>query len=160
MRRFAGRTGCALLLAAALPGAGCYSPTDGSGMPRGERERLEQNLALWRSQGLTSYRFQYQHRCFCPPAVTDPVSIVVRGGEIVSVTYVATGQAVPPERFEQYLTVDALFVLARQALDEAASVTIGYDASYGYPARVDVDWRREIADDEGFHQAANLQPLR
>jgi hypothetical protein len=160
MSALRGRGARAALVAATLAGAGCYSPTDGSGVPRGEREVLQRNLALWRGQGLTSYRFQYQHRCFCPPAVTDPVSIVVRGGEVVSVTSVATGQAVPADRFEQYLTVDALFALAQQALDEAASVTIGYDPAYGYPARVDVDWRREIADDEGFHQAANLQPLR
>jgi hypothetical protein len=149
-----------VVLGLLLVAAGCYSPTDRSDTPRGEKELLERNLALWRSQGHEAYRFEYRHRCFCPPEVTEPVSMVVRGGAIVSVTSMATGEALPPERFEQYLTVDALFALARQALDEAATVTIGYDPTLGYPTRVDVDWRTEIADDEGFHQAANLQPLK
>ena len=156
----AGRVGRWSLLLVALLGVGCSSPTDGSNLPRTERERLEQSLALWRAQGYSSYRFEYRHRCFCLPSVTDPVVIVVRGGVIVSVTYLANGEPVPPERFEQYLTVEALFALARQALLEAASVSIGYDPTFGYPTRLDVDWRREIADDEGFHQASNLQPLR
>jgi hypothetical protein len=142
-----------------LGAAACYSPT-GSETPPGERERLSQNQALWRAQGHRSYRFEYRHLCFCGSAVTDPVIIEVRGGAIASIHYAATGEAVPPERYQQYLTVDALFALARQALDEAASVAIGYDPTFGYPTRVDVDWRREIADDEGFHQASNLQPLR
>jgi hypothetical protein len=156
MIRF-GRLG---LLSVALLGAGCYSPTDGSSLPRTERERLERNQALWRAQGYTSYRFEYRHHCFCAPAVTDPVIIVVRGGAIVSINSVAGGAPVPPERFEQYLTVEALFALARQALGEAASATIDYDPTFGYPTRLDVDWRRDIADDEGSHQASNLQPLR
>ena len=147
-------------LALALLAAACYSPTDRSEVPRSERERLEQNLARWRAQGYDSYRFEYRHRCFCPPEVTDPVMIVVRGGAKVSVTDVATGLAVPPERLDQYLTVEQLFALARQALAEAASVSVSYDPALGYPTLLEIDWRREIADDEGTHQAASLQALR
>jgi hypothetical protein len=147
-------------LLVALLGVGCQSPTDGSTVPRTERERLEQSLALWRAQGYDGYRFEYRHRCFCVSEVIQPVVIVVRGGAKVSVTYVATGLPVPPERLDQYLTVEELFALARQAMTEAASVTVAYDAALGYPTRLDIDWRRDIADDEGFHQASGLQALR
>jgi hypothetical protein len=149
-----------LFLLPVVLAAACSSPTDRSDIPRGERERLEQNLALWRAQGYDSYRFEYRHRCFCPPAVTEPVNILVRGGAKVSVTYVTTGLAVPREHLDQYLTVEELFALARQALAEAASVNVSYDPALGYPTLLEIDWRREIADDEGSHQAASLQALR
>jgi hypothetical protein len=149
-----------MLLLVALGAAACGSPTDGSGVPRTERERFEQNLAVWRAQGISDYRFEYRHICFCAPSVTDPVAMVVRGGAVVSITYLTTGAPVPADRFDQFLTVEELFELAGQALEEAASVTIDYHPTLGYPTRVDVDWRREIADDEGFHQASNLQPTR
>jgi uncharacterized protein DUF6174 len=155
-----GRTWGLAVLLAALAAGGCASPTDGSGVPRSERERFEQNRALWRAQGVASYRFEYRHICFCVPSVTDPVAIVVRSGDVASITYLTTGAPVPPERFDQFLTVEELFELAGQALEEAASVTIEYDPTFGYPTRLDIDWRREIADDEGYHQAANLQPMR
>ena len=55
------------LLLAGLTGAACQSPTGASEMPGSELERLNRNLALWRSQGVSSYRFDYRHTCFCPP---------------------------------------------------------------------------------------------
>jgi uncharacterized protein DUF6174 len=152
--------GSAGLLLAGLLAVGCQSPTGDSGEPDSEIARLERNAALWHSQGVTSYRFEYRHVCFCPPPYTDPVTIVVRNGAIASVTYLGNGQPVPDAILPHYLTVDQLFALGRQALKQAASTTLAYDPRMGYPTRLEVDWRREIADDEGFHQASNVQAIR
>jgi hypothetical protein len=56
-------------------------------------------------------------------------------------------------------TVEELFDRIRAAQADAFFLDAKYDAVYGYPTRVSIDWRDYIADDESDSYMSNLQPL-
>lgn len=106
----------------------------------------------WRAADLSDYSFTFQWVCFCILEFVAPVDIRVKGSSIDEVSYTEgsglQGAADPSD----YLTVDGLFALIRDAIEVgAASVDIQYEPKLGYPVSGDIDYSRTIADEErGF----------
>lgn len=125
-----------------------------------ERDRLEAARAQWRAQGFDSYSFMLQRLCFCAGG-TDPATVVVHKGERISVTVVETGEPVPAEFAQYYLTVAELFDFIEDAIDrEAYSIEVEYEASLGYPTSIAIDYLRNVIDEEMAFEASALQPYR
>ena len=109
---------------------------------------------LWESQGLTSYTFEFERRCFCVPAhyqvtVTDGV---VTGAEPLSPESPATPD--PPLE-----TIDGLFdELERAEAEATGPVEVTYDPVNGVPTDAFIDWMLDAIDDENGWTIANLQP--
>ena len=61
---------------------------------------------------------------------------------------------------EQWLTIDQLFVYAKNALDDAYKYDIKYDTSFGYPKEISIDWSKDTADDEVIYYTENLIGLK
>ncbi len=92
------------------------------GHPRPEMvfDELEANRELWRSQGITDYRFTVQQGCSgCPPQ--DPEEFLVRGG-IPNTASVAA-------------SVEQLFWMVL-FLRHADGLQVSYDPEYGYPTLI------------------------
>ncbi|UCC75012.1 MAG: hypothetical protein JSV86_10800 [Gemmatimonadota bacterium] len=141
------------LLALATAASAC---SDVTGL---ERE-LEDNRALWESEGPASYSFDYHVVCYCLPEVTRPVTITVQHGEVVSVTYVDTGEPVDTPCLCDYPTVDDLFDEIESVLaEDPYSVRVDYDPELGYPADFFVDYDLQIADEEWGFDVLRLDPL-
>lgn len=144
-----------------VPLAGC---ADGPFGP--ERDELRDNLRRWQSRAPASYRYVYEASCFCGPAPTEPVEVVVVDGEVRSVTSVATGEparpALPggdPDGLEA-LTIQGLFAFLLESLEgDPASFRATYDAGLGYPRSAFVDFRARVADEEFGFEARGLAPL-
>jgi hypothetical protein len=122
---------------------------------------LEQNRALWERQEAQNYSFDLSILCFCPYGGQMPLSIVVRDGEVVSLTTADGSDAGPSlEYYSQADTIEELFDIIESAQGGGADeIKVQYDPEYGYPVSIDIDNIKEAIDDEISYQVANLEFL-
>ncbi len=143
------------LLAATI---GCSSPSDPSG--NGWRDELGRHRRQFQTAVGTSYQVTYQNDCFCPVEVMQPVRLTVRSGAVVEVIRVSDGTAVPPAMWSAYHPVDRVFDEIVAGFENGARrVRVDYDARYGYPADVLIDYQMAADAFVGFH-LSDLAPLR
>ncbi|MFQ5690708.1 MAG: DUF6174 domain-containing protein [Gemmatimonadota bacterium] len=117
--------------------------------PDPEVKRLRDQRSQWERMGIGDYEYEYRFGCFCPPEVTDPVVIQVRGDTMVSVVRVGTGDPVPSDRWSAYDTVDGAFdLLERHMKQDRAVLTVTYDAVFHFPSSA--SGSIEGAEDSGF----------
>ncbi|WP_414577701.1 DUF6174 domain-containing protein [Anabaena sp. CCY 9402-a] len=126
-----------------------------------ELRRLKFNRRLWNSQNISNYRYTFSNGCFCIPDARGPVVIEVRNGQTVSITSVATNQPVDPQFFRQYSTIPKLFNVIQDAIQrQASSLTVQYNAAYGYPTQINVDYNSQIADEEIYLTIENFEIIQ
>jgi len=131
--------------------------TDPTGPHAEEESRLEAARARWQAQAITDYTYVSSRGCFCVLEIREPATVTVRGGAIVSVTSVASGEARDPGL---YHTVDGLFALVQDAIDSnAATIRTEYDPAFGYLTFGYFDRDERIADEEFSIEAKALTPL-
>ena len=93
-----------------------------------------------------------------------PLTIEVKGGEVVSITR-ADGTVVDSsnpsyETYQTYGTIDSLFSkLKTDIAGEADEVVMTYDATYGFPTSIAIDYIKEAVDDELSLQVLEFQIL-
>jgi hypothetical protein len=122
--------------------AGCELGDDDSF----QRQNLAQARTRWDSKDVVSYSYILELQCFCAPASQlKPVLVTVNNGTVVSLQYWAedpNGRTpAPASIFGAYDTVEELFDLVADAIDrDAAVLQVGYDAEFGFPNAVNVDY--------------------
>jgi len=148
-----------LLLLLAVGGAGSCSVL-GNDEYDTERDRLAAARRSWAAQGWDSYTFILRRLCFCAGG-TDPAEVVVQSGARVSVTDVQTGQPVPAEWVEYYLTVPELFDFIEDAIDRKAhQIDVAYNADTGYPTHIRIDYIENAIDEEMAFEVGGLTAIR
>jgi hypothetical protein len=137
MRRYLTVTATLLVL------AGC-----GDGSPTGTRFGLTLHAARarWESTGVDSYQITVRRLCFC--GFVEPVRVTVEDGVVVSRTGVGTGDPVPAIYAEYFPDVPGLFAIVEEAAQDADDLDTEFDATYGFPAVISIDWAYNWADDE------------
>ncbi len=153
------RTGRALplLLAALALTAGC-----GDLFGPGEPDQLREHWARWDRTGPIDYQYEVVQSCFCGlPAVGRTVVIIVEDRRIEAAWIKSTGELIPPAAWGHLPVVEDLFGLVEDAIARRADrLDVRYDARYGYPRLVDIDYDRRAIDEEFRVEAFNLFPLR
>lgn len=144
-----------LLLVLALVLAGC------SAVPKSE---LVRNREKWDAAHIESYRMNLFIGCFCGFTDRMPLTVEVRKGEVVSMTY-ADGTEVGSDMnrpyFDRFATIDRLFAdLESGDTSKADKVEITYDPTYGFPSQVNVDAIENAVDDEYSVQLSNFEALK
>jgi hypothetical protein len=115
----------------------------------------------WAAQHLSNYRYVVQVGCFCPAEVTEPTRIEVRNDAPVAITNLRTGQPDPSPSFQDIATIDQLFVVIQHALTRGADdIKVQYDATYGYPHSIMVDFHRNATDDEISYLVDQFEVLK
>ena len=148
--------GATLALAVGLLAA-CSSGEDPAG-PAGAE--LQASRTVWAGEGFDDYRYVLQRLCECLPADTREVLVEVHDGDVVSRTYLDDGQPVRGQLERFYPSVEGLFELAEEALEEGAdTVDIDFHGRQGYPVRLYVDYEAETADEELLLLASGLEAL-
>jgi hypothetical protein len=110
---------------------------------------LEKSIAKWAKLSKTDLSYVVERDCYCAPDYREPYLVTVRGQDI-TFSYVraaadsARRAAQPPEP----LTVEDLFGLVDRAIDSAESVSVLYNAEFGYPETLTIDWSTRIADED------------
>lgn len=122
----------------------------------GTQSEFEGNYAKWQKAGITHYSFSLGIGCFCPFGDKMPLNIEVKDGEILSMKS-SDGTPISStdpefETFSRYATIDRIFSELKAALGgEADEVTVSYDATYGFPTQISIDYIKQAVDDEmGF----------
>lgn len=120
----------------------------GDGLPVSTRFvlTLRAARARWEGSGIGSYEMTVRRVCFC--GFVDPVRIKVENGVVVSRTVASTGQPLPATYADLYPDVPGLFAIVEQAATDADDFDTTFDATYGFPAEISIDWERGMADDE------------
>ncbi len=118
------------------------------------------NQEKWRAANVSHYRFNLTVSCFCPFSRKMPLTIEVQDGSVMSVKY-NDGSSVGTDisTFAAYLTIDDLFNYTESAMLEADEIHIKYDAAYGFPSDVSIDYIKNAMDDEMSLQVRNFEPL-
>ena len=138
------------------PGPGQGDPADDPG----SGTELDQARQRWIDSGIVNYRYTLQRSAFAPQSFTDPVRVEVRGGQVVSQTYVNTGQAIIPMNTNWWTTIDGLFDILQNAYDgDADSIQVTYDPQLGFPTFASIDYVFGLADEEVGWTASNLTTL-
>ena len=106
--------------------------------------------ARWDGAGVDSYEITVRRLCFC--FLTDPVRIVVENGVVVSRTVTTTGQPLATREAEYYPDVPGLFAIVQEAIREADDLDTAFDATYGFPTLISIDWAEDYVDDEVVYQ--------
>lgn len=123
---------------------------------------LQSSREKWDSQSISHYRFNLFIGCFCPYADIMPLTVEVKDGQVVSLTDV-NGQPIREEfraNFEEAATVERLFAIVESAASGGADeVKVEYDAAYGFPASISIDYIKEAVDDEIGYQVSNFEVL-
>ncbi|HEX2697794.1 MAG TPA: DUF6174 domain-containing protein [Anaerolineales bacterium] len=122
---------------------------------------FSKNHDKWQVENISHYRFQLFVSCFCAFVEKMPMTIEVKDGQVVSMTY-KDGTAVSDqerEYFKQYDTINGLFDYTKDSISKADDIHIEYDSTYGYPANVQIDFIKQAADDELYLTVQGFEPL-
>ncbi len=114
---------------------------------------LDVNRALWDAAAVHDYSMTFQRLClFCPTEFLIPVRITVRGDTIHEVTDLDTGEPVEEPAEGVFLTIDEVFDVIQDAVDQnAAEIDVRYNSTFGYPTDVAIDYSRsQFIDDTQF----------
>ncbi len=133
-----------MVLAVALAG---YVLASCSMVARSELARAHDR---WRAANIAHYRYSLNVACFCAFTQRMPLTIEVRDGQVLSMYY-KDGSLVPDadrQTFARYQTIDALFDFTSESLGKADEMHVQYDPSYGFPAKVQIDFIKNAMDDE------------
>jgi len=130
----------------------------------GATTEFDKNLAKWNEANISHYRYSLFIGCFCAFRDQMPLTIEVKGGEVVSMIRPdgTTVNSTDPsyDIFESYATIDRVFLkLEADQTGDADEVAVTYDPTYGFPANVAVDYIKEAVDDEISYQVSNFEML-
>jgi hypothetical protein len=121
------------------------------------QQELDANRAKWIASGIDTYEYQFVRACECPPESAGPIIVTVDNGTIASVRRPA-GSELPRWEGGSY-PVEQLFAEVQAAIDgEPDSIVVTYDAEFGYPTQIYIDWDAGTADEETAYQATDLIP--
>ena len=125
---------------------------------------FSQNQKKWIDANIAHYRFELSIGCFCPFRDKMPLKVEVQKGEVVSMTLPDGSVASPTdpsyETFTKYATIEKLFAeLKADQGGKADSVTVKYDATYGFPTEINIDFIKAAVDDELYLSASAFEKL-
>jgi hypothetical protein len=125
---------------------------------------FSRNQKKWTDANIQHYRFELNISCFCAFRDQMPLKVEVQNGKVVSIT-AQDGSLVDStdmnyEFFLPYATIDKLFTELQADLDgKAATVAVKYDATLGFPTELNIDYDQQVADEELYLYASNLEKL-
>lgn len=117
--------------------------------PSPTRQAYLDHLERWRDQAWVNYDMVYQRRCYCLPQHSRPLRLQVRNGVISQARYADDGARLDDGVEHDLKTVSDWFeVIEAASRYPAASLDVDYDAAFGFPREIDIDYDKRIADDE------------
>ena len=125
---------------------------------------FSRNQQKWQDANITHYRFELNISCFCAFRDQMPLTIEVRDGQIVHMATVDGTLVLDTDQnyefYAPHATIDLLFAELDAALNGGAdSVTVTYDATYGFPTEVAIDYSQETADEEMYYSISGFEAL-
>jgi len=125
---------------------------------------LSRNREKWQDANITHYRFSINISCFCAFRDQMPLTVEVRDGQIVHMATVDGTLVLDTDQnyefYAPHATIDLLFAELDAAVNDGAdSITVTYDATYGFPTEIAIDYSQEIADEEMYYSISGFEAL-
>ena len=124
---------------------------------------FDQNVTKWNDANINHYSMQVSVSCFCPFGDINPITVEVKDGQIVSMIGANGAEVLDTDpayaALSQYANVDSLLTWVGEALANADKIDVSYDATYGFPSSVSVDYIAEATDDEIWIEVSNFEVL-
>lgn len=138
------------LMSLALIFAGCFHEKDSL---EEQQNNLDTNLALWNEQNIHTYQFNFRQSCFCGPDIIREKTIFVVDDIITEAFYTDSSEYLTVDELSRLLTIDERFDYIQNRIDEGVDeLIVIYNATYGYPEEIHVDyWRNAIDDEVSFY---------
>ena len=134
-----------------------------AGSPAGPEARLQDLIEArqrWEDRGPASYGFTYELNCFCGGPGNPPARITVGDGRVTRVFLPSEDREVPDAERHRFPTVDDLFADVEGWLRrDPVSARAEFDADFGHPVDVFVDFRANTIDEELGFLVRDLTPL-
>jgi hypothetical protein len=106
---------------------------------------LDLNYKKWQSLAIKNYQFTEQLNCFCVDR--GPYTLTVANSAIATIKDKDGNNASSGQPGVK--TIDDLFLYIKASLERnPATVTIKYNATYGYPESIYFDFDKQMADEE------------
>ena len=123
----------------------------------GEERTLRDAERKWDRANITNYTYEMRTGCFCPPEIHEWAIVRVRDRQVVSAT---TLDGTPLAGFDlaSRLTVEELFGIAHSRHDWLDDIDFDFNEELGYPVRIELISKRNIADAGAVYEARNLTP--
>lgn len=116
---------------------------------------LNAAIALWNSKDVNHYEVRQQLSCFCTPNSTHPVGFEVKDDMVVtgSLEDLNDTDKIPASQLTVTpMTVEDAFALIQDAIDrQADSINVTYNATYGFPTVMNLDYSMMMADEEQYY---------
>lgn len=121
-------------------------------------ERNEFRLAerRWTAAGIDDYTYEMRTSCFCPPEYHEWAVVEVRNNQVVSARSL-DGMPVSGFSLASRKTVDELFDAVRMKHEWVGDVTYDFDRDLGYPLRISIGAKKNVADAGVVYEARNLR---
>ena len=137
--------------------AACENATGTDDLDRAQRA-LDRNWDRFESSAPPSYSYTVRINCECSSDVTRPVVVWVDRGFVEYLYYEDDGRSVPFSIADSFPSVEELFDAIQDAIDQDADlIDVEYDATYGYPTSVYIDYDRRVVDEELSLTARDLE---
>ena len=125
---------------------------------------LSRNQQKWQDANIPHYRYELTIGCFCVFRDQMPLTVEVLDGQIVHMAAVDGTLVLDTDQnyefYAPHATIDLLFAEIDAAVkDGADSVTVTYDATYGFPTEIAIDQSQEIADEEMYYSISGFEAL-
>jgi hypothetical protein len=125
-------------------------------------ERLQSARALWDAAQDGTYRFRYQKYCDCNRDEPKVTVVTIGNGTVVSVFHLFAGsdREVPAreDSLAEYWTMDDLFEKLAAAYSGDAVVRVDYDANFGFPSSLYIDYRADLIGEEIDLRGIGFEP--
>lgn len=87
--------------------------------------------------------------------------VSVRGGVVTDAVLVTPDPQLPPPNIAYWAPIDSLFPRIRRAAGEdwVRDIDVSFDATLGFPTRIDFRSKPTVADGGALYELRNVQPL-
>ena len=138
--------------------AACSSSPTGP-LSAAELRELSAAESLWRQRGPAHYSIEMRRLCFCGGEVTEWATVEVRNNTVLAQTML-NGTPVSPSLWSSRPPVSTLFTEIREMRAFwLKDIQVTYDATTGYPSRVQYIENDNIADAGSVLEVRNLIAL-
>lgn len=121
------------------------------------QQSLDKHLLQWKKAKIHDYTYEFRRSCFCLQDYTKPVLISVKKGKITQAFLKENNKPLTDELKGNRQTINMLFLAIQDAIDKKAhNIKVKYNKQYGYPMSISVDYNEQIADEELYLYAKDL----
>lgn len=122
------------------------------------QQSLNKHLQQWKQAGIQNYSYEFRRSCFCMQEFTKPVLIRVKNNIVIDARLKENKQPLSENLKDNRQTINMLFASIQDAINRKAySIKVKYNDKYGYPTSINVDYHKELADEEIFLSAKDLK---